>query len=182
MKKMLVIPTLILCLLLAFTACSMRQNPSQKPAPPKNQKTIPSPSDSTTKNRQTIPSPSDTTTPNKKPSTPAHTQASKLAQAAEEVEGVKAATVVVTGTTALVGLETDPNIEDKETSTIKKQVINEVKRADNSIKTVTITTDPNLITRLKKVAQGIKDGKPISSFTDELAEITRRITPKTETK
>jgi len=82
----------------------------------------------------------------------------------------------------MIGLETEPGIEDEQTQKIKNKVVEEVKRADNSIKTVSITTDPNLITRLKKIAQGIKDGKPISSFTDELAEITRRMTPKTKTK
>lgn len=166
MKKLLTISTLFLSLLLAFSGCSMSQKPSQKPAPPA--KIAPRPQDNTTM-------------PNKKPASPAHTQASKLAQAAEEVNGVKAATVVVTGTTAMVGLETEPGIEDEKTEKIKKQVIEEIKRADSSIKTVSVTTDPNLITRLKKIADGIKQGRPISSFTDELAEITRRMTPKTKT-
>ena len=165
MKKLLTISTLFLSLLLAFSGCSMSQKPSQKPAPP----------------AKITPTPSDSMTPNKKPATPTHTQASKLAQAAEEVDGVKAATVVVTGTTVMVGPETEPGIENKKTEEIKKQVIKEIKRADNSINTVSVTTDPNLITRLKKIAKGIEEGKPISSFTDELAEITRRITPKTKT-
>ena len=82
----------------------------------------------------------------------------------------------------MVGLETKPEVEAKKTEEIKTKVADEVKRADKSIKTVSITTDPNLITRIKKVAKGIEDGKPLSSFTDELAEITRRITPKTKTK
>jgi len=175
MKKILIITTLILSFLFAISGCATSKKPAPKPAPPARMTPAPQ-----------TPTPSDMTpstpAPNRKPVTPAHTQASKLAQAAEEVEGVKAATVVVTGSTVMIGLETEPGIEDKQTKEIKNQVISEVKKADNSIKTVSITTDPNLITRLKKIAQGIKDGKPISSFTDELAEITRRMTPKTKTK
>jgi YhcN/YlaJ family sporulation lipoprotein len=172
MKRTLIASTLVLCLIFALSSCSISKKPAPKPAPPA--KMTPTPQ---------TPTPTDPTTPipDRKPATPAHTQASKLAQAAEDVEGVKAATVVITGSTVLVGLETEPGIEDEKTEDIKKRVIETIKKADNSIKTVSITTDPNLITRLKKIAKGIKEGKPISSFTDELAEITRRMTPKTKT-
>ncbi|NLZ51618.1 MAG: YhcN/YlaJ family sporulation lipoprotein [Thermoanaerobacteraceae bacterium] len=172
MKKILIIiSTIVLSFSLALSGCSASKKPAPKSTPPA--KMTPTPA------KDINPA---TPTPNRKPATPAHTQASKLSQAAEEVEGVKAATVVVTGTTVMIGLETEPGIEDKQTEKIKTKVTEQVKKADNSIKTVSITTDPNLITRLKKIAQGIKDGKPISSFTDELAEITRRLTPKTKTK
>jgi YhcN/YlaJ family sporulation lipoprotein len=180
-KTLIIISTLILSFSLALSGCSTSKKPAPKPAPPA--KMTPRPQTPTPQ----VPTPEKdrnpvTPAPNRKPATPAHTLASKLAQAAEEVEGVKAATVVVTGSTVMIGLETEPGIEDEQTQKIKNKVVEEVKRADNSIKTVSITTDPNLITRLKKIAQGIKDGKPISSFTDELAEITRRMTPKTKTK
>lgn len=172
MKKILVIfSTLVLIFALALSGCSV----NRKPAP--NNQSPPARITPNTPNTQT-PTPARDTTP----ASPAHTQASKLAQAAEDVDGVKAATVVITGSTVLVGLETEPDIEDNKTEEIKDKVTEKIKKADNSIKTVSITTDPNLITRLKKVAEGIKDGKPISSFTDELAEITRRIAPKTNTE
>lgn len=159
-KNLIVISSLILCFTLVLSGCSINRKPAPKPAPPA--KMTPTPARDT------------------KPANPAHTQASKLAQAAEEVDGVKAATVVITGSTVLVGLEIEPDIEDKKTNEIKNEVIKEIKRTDSSVKTVSITTDPNLITRLKKIAEGIEDGRPISSFTDELAEITRRMTPKTK--
>jgi YhcN/YlaJ family sporulation lipoprotein len=163
MKKILVLSLILsLSLSLALGGCSTTKKPAPKPAPPAKMTPTPSPA--------------------KKPATSAHTRATKLAKAAEKVEGVKSATVVITDSTAMVGLETNPNIEAKKTEEIKTKVADEIKRADTGIKTVSITTDPNLITRLKKVAQGIKEGKPISSFADEIAEITRRITPKTKTK
>lgn len=170
MKKILIL-TLILLLSfsLALSGCTAKKKPAPKPAPPARMTPTPK-------------TPAPTPAPARKPAAPAHTQATKLANAAEKVEGVKSATVVITGSTAMVGLETKSGIEAKKTEDIKTKVADEIKRADTSIKTVSITTDPNLITRLKKVAKGIKDGKPISSFTDELAEITRRITPKTKTK
>ncbi|MCR4429699.1 MAG: YhcN/YlaJ family sporulation lipoprotein [Tepidanaerobacteraceae bacterium] len=148
----------------AFGGCSISRKPAPKPAPP----------------TRVTPSP---TAPAPKPAAPAaHTLASKLASAAEKVEGVKSATVVVSGSTAFVGLEIKPGVEAKKTEEIKTKAADAVKNADTRIKAVNVTTDPNLITRLKKIAEGIRSGKPISSFTKELAEITRRMLPKGKTK
>ena len=40
-------------------------------------------------------------------------------QTAEKVDGVKSATVVITGSTAMVGLETDPDIEKEKQIKLK---------------------------------------------------------------
>ena len=150
---------------LALGGCSVSRKPAPKPAPP---------------SRVT---PAPTRTPAPKPAAPtAHALATKLASAAEKVEGVKWATVVVSGSTAFVGLEIKPGIEAKKTNEIKSKVADAVKRADARIKAVNVTTDPNLVTRLKKIAEGIRAGKPISSFTRELTEITRRMVPKGKVK
>ncbi len=162
MKKILTFVLIISTVFLVnISGCAVSKKPAPKPTPPA--KITPTP------------------TPAKKPAVPAaHALATKLSDAAQKVEGVKSATVVVSGSTAFVGLEIKPGIEDKKTNEIKTKVADVVKKADNRIKAVNVTTDPNLITRLKRIADGIKKGKPISSFADELAEITRRIVPKTK--
>lgn len=164
MKKFLSCILILLTVFsLALGGCSMSRKPAPKPAPPSKM------------------APTPRTTPAPKPAVPAaHTLATKLARAAEKVDGVKSATVVVSGSTAFVGLETKTNIKAGRTNEIKTKVADEVKKGDSRIKTVNVTTDPNLITRLKKIAEGIRTGKPISSFTSELTEITRRITPKSK--
>ena len=180
MKKFLIISlVLLLGFSLAIGGCAI----NRKPAPPqkKNQGTetpAPSPSPDPTPSPSRKPAP--TPTPARRPDMQADTQAAKLAKTAEKVDGVKSATVVITGSTAMVGLETDPDIEKEKTDKIKNKVAEQIKKTDNSIRNVSITTDPNLIARLDKIAQGIRNGKPISSFADELAEITRRMTPKTK--
>ena len=77
MKRTLIASTLVLCLIFALSSCSISKKPAPKPAPPA--KMTPTPQ---------TPTPTDPTTPipDRKPATPAHTQASKLAQAAEDVE------------------------------------------------------------------------------------------------
>ncbi|WP_422444993.1 YhcN/YlaJ family sporulation lipoprotein [Thermoanaerobacterium sp. DL9XJH110] len=155
---------LIMITVFALTTggCAVSRRPAPKPAPP-----------SRIVRR----------TPAKKPApSPANALASKLSNAAAKVEGVKSATVVVSGSTAFVGLEIKPGVEAKKTNEIKTKVADAVKRADTRIKAVNVTTDPNLVTRLKKIAEGIRAGKPISSFTRELTEITRRMVPKGKVK
>jgi len=104
--------------------------------------------------------------------------ADRVAREARKVSGVKEATVVISGRTAYIGLNLDPNVEKTRTTTIKKDVADRVKTAEPSLTSVNVTSDPDLVARLKRIADGIKRGKPVSSFSSELAEIGRRITPK----
>ena len=136
MKKTLLL-TLILWLSfsLAISGCTTTRKPAPKPAPPA--KMTPTPK-----------TPTPTPAPARKPATPAHTQATKLANAAEKVGG-KSATVVITGSTAMVGLEKKSGIEAKPRISKLKWLMKS-KEPTPVLKTVSITTDPNLITRLKK--------------------------------
>ncbi|MGI6484774.1 MAG: YhcN/YlaJ family sporulation lipoprotein [Tepidanaerobacteraceae bacterium] len=155
MRKFLVILMMLTVLLIIIGGCSVSRKPAPSPMTPDRS-----------------PAPAQDTTPR------AHTIATKLANAAERVDGVKSASVVVSGSTALVGLEIEPDVETNKTDEIKQKVAERVKRADSIIMAASVTTDPNLITRLRKIAEGIKAGKPISSFSNELAEITRRMEPR----
>ncbi|MGI6713350.1 MAG: YhcN/YlaJ family sporulation lipoprotein [Bacillota bacterium] len=107
-------------------------------------------------------------------------RATRIAQACDKVSGVKESTVVISGNTAYVGLDIAANVEKEKTNSIEKECIKKAKSADTATKTVLVTSDADTVTRLKKIYQGIKEGKPISSFSRELTEISRRITPKIE--
>lgn len=194
-KHLLALLILLTALSLAFSGCSMNKKPAPKPAPGNLMPGTPTPSAP----RQTpgnvnpgtvnpgTPAPKPTPSPNTtppatpkpapKPGAPADNSNKKLADAAKRVKGVKSATVIVQGTTATVGIETDSNIEGKKTDELKNKVTQEVKKADKTLKKVQVTTDPNIISRIKKVAQGIEKGRPISEFAKEVEEIGRRITP-----
>lgn len=109
----------------------------------------------------------------------AHKLATKLAGEAAKVKGVIKATVALSNTTAYVGIDLESNIEANKTDTIKKEVADKVKNADKRLTNVYVTSDVDLVTRIKKVAEGTSKGKPVSSFISELSEIGRRIVPKT---
>jgi len=106
-------------------------------------------------------------------------KAARIAREADQVDGVKRSTVVVTGTKAYIGLDINANIEKNQTKAVEDAVIKKIKGVEPSINTVYVSSDVDWVTRVKKVSQGISAGKPVSSFTRELGEIGRRITPRT---
>jgi len=122
--------------------------------------------------------------------------ADRLANLASQVKGVKAATVVVNrnttgnnnnmGTnntttnnsfTAMVGIELNSDIKGSASESVKKQVADKIKSNEKQVTKVLVTTDPDLITRLKDIASGVINGKPVSSFATEIEELARRIAP-----
>lgn len=100
--------------------------------------------------------------------------ADALATEAVKVQGVNSATVVLTGNTALVGVDLKPGAD---ANTVKTGVVNTVKNANNQVKNVLVSTDPELNTRLVRISRGIGEGRPISAFADEINEIIKRLSP-----
>ncbi|WP_427338479.1 YhcN/YlaJ family sporulation lipoprotein [Caloranaerobacter sp. DY30410] len=105
------------------------------------------------------------------------TRAEKIADSIVDLPGVDDATVVITGNTALVGVDIEEELEGKVVTDLKKQIVTRVKQIDKNIKNVTVTADPDLFERIDDIAQEINRGRGMSEFTDEVKEIIRRITP-----
>ncbi|MGI5851228.1 MAG: YhcN/YlaJ family sporulation lipoprotein [Caldicoprobacterales bacterium] len=124
---------------------------------------------------------SDTNTPGtmRRPST-ANTAGDKAKDIARDIakeKNIESASCVVTGDTALVGLQFEEQYKGKVTDAIKKSVEKRVKKIEPSIKNVAVTADPDLLSRIKTMAKDIEGGKPLSGFTKEIDEIIRRINP-----
>lgn len=175
MRRLLaILLSLTLCATLTV-GCKAAKKPAPAPTPTPAPKTAP----------KVVPK---TTTPAKKPvtqpmpttSAELHKLATKLAGEAAKVPGVKKATVVLSGTMAYVGLDLKANVEGSKTNTIKKDVADKVKKADKRLTNVYVSSDADTVTRIKKVAEGIGKGRPISAFSREMAELGRRIVPKTK--
>jgi YhcN/YlaJ family sporulation lipoprotein len=133
--------------------------------------------DNTTPERTTP----NTTTPGtvRRPST-ANTAGDKAREIARDIakeKNIESASCVVTGDTALVGLQFEEQYKGKVTDAIKRSVEKRVKKIEPSIKKVAVTADPDLLSRIKTMAKDIEDGKPLSGFTKEIEEIIRRINP-----
>ncbi|MGQ9556924.1 MAG: YhcN/YlaJ family sporulation lipoprotein [Desulfurispora sp.] len=151
---------LLVLLVLLVVGCQ----PQRKPAP------------ATDNTGRLVPAPGATQT---LPVNPAEASAlaRRLAARAAQVDGVNRATVVLSGNTAMVGLDIKAKLPKSRIDAIKKEVAAVIKKEDTRIRDVLVSTDADMVTRLKKIASGINEGRPVSSFRDEINDIMRRLSP-----
>ena len=78
------------------------------------------------------------------------------------------------GIIVMVGLSLNKNVDTADkTNEIKRTVVNRLRANDRRISQVLVTTDPNLITRINDVANGIIQGRPIQTFERDINDIGR---------
>ncbi|MGF7056968.1 YhcN/YlaJ family sporulation lipoprotein [Brassicibacter mesophilus] len=104
-------------------------------------------------------------------------RADKIANNVANLKEVNSATVVISGNTAIVGVDIKNQVEGNLTTDLKKKVEKTVRNTDKSITNVTVTADADLFKRIQNIGRDIRTGKPISGFGNEIEEIIRRITP-----
>ena len=104
-------------------------------------------------------------------------RADRLEDRIEEMKDVDEATVVVNGSTAYIGIDMDENLQGKMTDTLKQKVIDRAEQADKMLTRVYVSADSDTVTRLKKYAEDIEDGKPISGIIRQIDEMFRRPAP-----
>ncbi|MHB8158207.1 MAG: YhcN/YlaJ family sporulation lipoprotein [Desulfocucumaceae bacterium] len=97
-----------------------------------------------------------------------------LAQEAAKVKGVNKAAVVLTFNTAIVGVDLKTGAD---ANAVKSEVATVIKKSNNLIKNVLVTTDPELNSRLVRISQGIAEGRPADSFDKEITELRDRLSP-----
>ena len=93
------------------------------------------------------------------------------------IDGVSNANVVITGKTALVGVDMPSNTESDKTTQMKNMIETKVKEIDSDIDNVVVTSDVDLSKRIKNVGSDMEGGKPLTGLVEEMEEIMRRITP-----
>ena len=104
-------------------------------------------------------------------------RADKIANNVANLKEVNDATVIISGNTAIVGVDIKNQIEGNLTTNLKKKVESTVRNTDKNIKNVTVTADADIFQRIQNIGRDIRTGKPISGFGNEIEEIIRRITP-----
>ena len=107
----------------------------------------------------------------------ARSQAKRIADAIAKERNIDSASCVITGDTALIGVQFEKQYKGELTDAIKKSVEKRVKDIEPDIDNVVVTADPDLLSRIKTIASDIENGKPLSGFTKEIEEIIRRINP-----
>ncbi|WP_045409975.1 YhcN/YlaJ family sporulation lipoprotein [Thermoanaerobacterium saccharolyticum] len=183
-KIFLILLALIMALSISLTGCKASKKPSPTRYTPTTPRTTPAPSPGMTtpapSRVPTTPTPTTpaptTPTPAKKP-VPQSVRAAKIASNVAKLPEVNKATVVISGNIAIVGIDMKASVQGTNETQVKKKVEKTVRDTDKGIKNVSVTSDPDLYTRINNIAKGIAAGRPLSEFTKQITEILKRITP-----
>ncbi len=119
--------------------------------------------------------------------------ANRISKSAEGVAGVEKASVVVyemditsenaaqgqnevKGMNVIVGITLDMNqSQDKKAKEVEQKVAEKIKQSETGISSIMVTTDPEIIKQINRIATGIIDGNPIKNYQQEIDSITQQL-------
>jgi YhcN/YlaJ family sporulation lipoprotein len=104
------------------------------------------------------------------------TVAHRLSSIAQRIHGVNSATVVVLGGYSVVGLDIDQHLGRHQTGNIKYAVANALKNDPYGTNAL-VTSDPDIIQRLKDMNKDLQKGKPVQGILNQFALIVERLIP-----
>ncbi len=102
--------------------------------------------------------------------------ANRLTDLAVRVPQVNDATAIVFGKYAIVGIDVDATLDRSRVGTIKYSVAEALKE-DPLGATALVTSDPDIVQRLREINEDLKKGHLVKGFTEELSDIVGRIMP-----
>lgn len=97
-------------------------------------------------------------------------------KAISQLSEVSEARVVVTNSTALVGVKFDNAYKGEMTERIREMVAAEVLRVDPSIQTVAVTADPEDVKKVYDLSERIRAGRTADELSAEINAIVRNAT------
>ncbi|PTX65069.1 YhcN/YlaJ family sporulation lipoprotein [Melghirimyces profundicolus] len=103
--------------------------------------------------------------------------ARRMVKIATQMPQVKSATSVVIGGYTLVGINLDPTLDRSRSGTVKyavAQALHEDPQGANAL----VTADPDLVQRIRELADDLNKGRPVAGLAEELADIAARISPQ----
>jgi YhcN/YlaJ family sporulation lipoprotein len=107
------------------------------------------------------------------------TLADALSKEAVKTQGVDNATIILQGAgkriNALVGLTLTGEPGQVRTQAIEDEVERRLQETDPRVKNVYITSDPELVQRIKAVARAIADGQSVGELQGDINDISRQI-------
>ena len=104
-------------------------------------------------------------------------QADAIAETVTRIPGVERAAVLIAGKAALVGIDLDAKISGSKIDSIKFSVKEAVERSGNGYQAI-VSSDIDTVTRTRELINGIRQGRPVSSVSDEVADIVSRLLPE----
>ena len=102
--------------------------------------------------------------------------AADIEKAIARISEVADARVVVTNSTALVGVKFDNAYKGQITERIREMVAAEVLRADPNIQTVAVTASEDDVNKVYELSEQIRSGRTADELSDEINSIVRNAT------
>ncbi|MCP1188836.1 YhcN/YlaJ family sporulation lipoprotein [Priestia flexa] len=90
---------------------------------------------------------------------------------------VKNANVVIMNRDAYVAAVLEDKKEGKLTKEMETKIADEVKKSNNNIQEVYVSTNPDFVDRMNSYVNKLEDGHPITGIINEFNEVVRRVFP-----
>ncbi|UJF36298.1 YhcN/YlaJ family sporulation lipoprotein [Paenibacillus hexagrammi] len=103
--------------------------------------------------------------------------ADRLEHIATSIPQVESAHCVVFGNTAVVGINLKKDMDRSRVGTVKYSVAEALRKDPYGVNAI-VTADMDLDQRLRNIRQNIRDGKPVTGFAEQMADIMGRIMPQ----
>ena len=177
-RKSLVLFVCLFVLLSSVIACTRMGTPRQEQQ--QGQQTDENEPRTTrqTNPRAPTPPPAPGATPTREDNRQNTERARPIADKVANMKEIESATCVITGNTAMIGVQFSDQYKGKMTDAIKKKIDQAVKETDTRIDRVAVTADPDVVSRIRDIFRDIGQGKPVSGFAEEINELLNRIQPK----
>jgi YhcN/YlaJ family sporulation lipoprotein len=104
-------------------------------------------------------------------------KADEIAEVVSRIPGVERSAVLLTGKVALVGVDLQKDISGSKIDTIKYSVKEAAERTGKGYNAI-VTADVDTVTRVRDLIAGMRAGKPVSTLSDEIADIVSRLIPE----
>lgn len=153
----------------ALTGCLAARRPV--PNTPTNPQPIP------TTPAPTVPSPSPAPNPKLTPGANDRAVAERIQRTVNEIPDITKSYVVVIGNTALIGVDINEATRGPIDEPLKQRIAAKAQGEERSITQVYVTADPNLVTRIRRLADSIIEGKPVTGLLNEVMEILQKLKP-----
>lgn len=102
--------------------------------------------------------------------------AKDVSKEAELVTGVRRAYTVVLGNAALIGVETDPVVNDIIGLRVR---VAQMTEQDPRIARSHVTSEPEDVARIKTIADSVSKGRPVTDYLRDITRMIQRISPNT---
>lgn len=105
--------------------------------------------------------------------------ADDVAARVSDIDGIERAYVLVLGNVALIGIDVDANVRGTQVERLREEAAARAVDQRDIVNAV-VQADVETVQRIREMAEGVRQGRPISEFFTQINEILNRAKPTTE--